>query len=308
MSQPLSIENSERIYFITTRTAGSRLWLINNKELERHLLGALAKYAEEYGVILYAFIIMGNHYHLMAKFPRSNRAAFMRVFNSVTARVVGRVVKEHGRRSVWGRRYAHQVTPRNEDVQHWFLYSALNPVICGLVPKIREYHGYNSFHAAATGREEKFEAVDWSAYTLAKRTNPTISPNLFKKDYLLTFARLPGYENHSQQEYKALLFTKLEERRIEEVNRRYNEGKGFMGQELLLKQKVGSEPRHTKTSQRNSHRPLVLTLCMETRRQFLSEYFAIRDLFIEASAAFRSGDFHVPFPAGTYRPPVLVPA
>lgn len=63
MSQPLSIENQYEISFITTRTAESRLLLINDKHLEKAILGALARYAIRYEVMIYGFILMGNHNH-----------------------------------------------------------------------------------------------------------------------------------------------------------------------------------------------------------------------------------------------------
>ena len=88
MAQPLSIESKDWVYFITTRTAGSRLWLVGNQGLENQILGYLGKYQQRYEAEIYGFILMGNHYHLMASFPKMNRALFMRDFNSAVARAV----------------------------------------------------------------------------------------------------------------------------------------------------------------------------------------------------------------------------
>ena len=145
MSQPLSIENPDWVFLITTRTSGSRLWLVNNKQLLDSILGVLAKYSIKYKAILYGFIVMGNHYHLLAQFPERNKALFMRDFNSALARVVGRYVKQHGRRSVWARRYSCQALTRAEDVRNWFFYVALNPVSSGIVQDVSNYLSYNSF-------------------------------------------------------------------------------------------------------------------------------------------------------------------
>ena len=306
MAQPLSIENKEWVYLITTRTAGSRLWLINNKELESRILGALARYQSIHSVVIYAFILMGNHYHLLAGFPKGNRALFMRDLNSALARLVGRHVSLHGRRSVWARRYSYQVLPRDEDVRHWFYYAALNPVSSGITRSVSQYPAYNSFFDAANGIEREYTWIDWSRYLLHKRTNPAAKPIDFSKKYRLKLSRLPTLEALDQADYRRLLTNELEQRRQELIVQRRNSGKGFLGLTKLRAQPPGAYPRTTKTSSRHSFRPLVLTLCAKTRRSFLEMYFSIYDAFKRASAAFRLGKKHEPFPEGTYPPAPVV--
>ena len=94
MSRDLSFEDPELTFFITTRTIASRLWFVNNRKLHRKVAAFLAKYQRKFGVILYAFIIMGNHYHLVARFPRGNKAKFLKAFNSIFARLVEKMVPE----------------------------------------------------------------------------------------------------------------------------------------------------------------------------------------------------------------------
>ena len=88
MTHPLRSEDKDAISFITNRTIGSRLWFINNKSLEDSILSYLAKYQKIYQVKLYALILMGNHYHLIAQFPNCNKSAFMQSFNSIIAKLV----------------------------------------------------------------------------------------------------------------------------------------------------------------------------------------------------------------------------
>ena len=302
MAQPLSIEDKNHSYFITTRTANSRLWLINNKELEEQILAILARYQQIYSVILYAFVIMGNHYHLIAKFPEGNRAAFMRDFNSAVARLIGRSVNVHGRRSVWARRYSHQVLMRPEDLTHWFYYAALNPVSSGIVRNNADYPSFNSFYDAASGTQKAYKWIDWSAYILKKRYSDIVKPQDFVKEYTLTFSKLPEFEQLSPEEYKTALMDKLAEREKIAVDERIKNGRGFLGKDKIKLQTVGACPRFSKTSTRRSFRPLILTLCKETKKHYLGIYFAIRDWFLKASKAFREGELSVEFPPGTYSP------
>ena len=86
------------------------------------------------------------------------------------------------------------------------------------------------------------------------------------------------------------------------IEQRAAQGKGFAPVDRLRAQKPGAKPRSTKSSQRYSKRPLVLTLCAKAKAKFLESYFAVLDQFLEASEMFRGGMLHVQFPQGTYRP------
>jgi len=306
MAQPLSIENEKWTYLITTRTAGSRLWLIGNKELEERILSVLARYQEVHSVTIYSFVLMGNHYHLLANFPKRNRALFMRDFNSAVARLVGRYAKQHGRRSVWARRYGYQVVVRDEDIHHWFMYIALNPVSSGLVPDIEQYSSYNSIFDAHSGRERKYKWIDWTKYLLSKRSNNAVKPEDFSQEFTLRYSRLPGFDDLSAEKYEKIIQTQASERQKELIKQKRASGRGFLGIKKLKLQKVGSKPLNTKTSDRHSFRPLVLTLCAKAKKELLNIYFNILSVFKRVSEEFRSGNLSVVFPDGTYPPPRLL--
>ena len=311
MSQPLSIENPEEISFITTRTTESRLLLINNKNLERSILGALARYTNRYGAILYGFILMGNHYHLIAKFPNQNRALFMRDFNSATARIIGRTTNTQGRRSVWGRRYSKQAFAkgRNQDVKHWFYYLTCNPISSGIVPNIHQYPSYNSFYDVLNETTKTYKWIDWNKFNQTKKYNPNVKLDEFTHFYKLKYRRLPGHEDLSKEEYKKKLLQLLQERTLKIQQERKEKGKtGFMGVAKIKEQQVGARPMSTKTSTRNSKRPLVLTLSSTVRKSWLRGYFRLRKKFKRISIIFRSlreVNFKISFPMGTYPPPRL---
>ena len=307
VAQDLSFEMPDGTWFITTKTIASLLWLVNNAVLEEKALAYLAKYQEKYGVILYACIFMGNHWHIEGKFPNGNKTAFLRSFNSMFARLVAKHVKEfHGGR-LWGRRARAQLLPENADVEHSALYIALNPVSSGLTQKYTEYKGYNSFSDAICGRAREFDLVDWTDYNNKRRKCKNLKIQDFTTTCTLTYTRLPGYENLSQKDYRLLMLKKIEERRQEVIAKRVAEGKGFAGVEALEATKPGDAPRSTKKSDRNTKRPLVLTLNPEARAIYVEMYFSLLAAYKEASRRFRSGELDVPFPPGTHRPPLFCP-
>lgn len=303
MAQPLSIENKEWIVFITTRTAQSRLWFINNKVLERDILSCLARYQAVYEVEIFGFILMGNHYHLIARFPNENRAAFMRDFNAAVARLVSRYYHIKGRRSVWARRYAYQILPEDFDAEHWYFYLVTNPVSSGIVDNIALYPSYCSHHDLVAGKTRSFMWTDWSAYCLAKRTKKNIKLADFQYQYELRLSRLPKYSDFTSSVFAALMSDKVRLRTKALIAERKKARLGFLGRQLLILQKIGSFPRTTKESSRYSKRPIVLSASIEAKRKMMHIYRIIKNQFLYASWLFRTGRSGFRFPYGTYMPP-----
>jgi len=296
------IETNQFADLITTRTRNSQLWLINNPGLEKAILSYAAKYSNKYKVDLYSLAIHGNHLHCTAQFNNLNRSEFMRDFKSSVAKAVTRYCPSYPGGSLWGRRYSNEFLPGADDTENWFFYTVLQPIKDGLVEKISDYPGYNCFHDAVWGIKRTFKIMNWSAYHKAKRLNPRVKKINFLEKYTLQYQRLPGYENLSQNDYANLMMKKLEARRIEIVNKRYSEGKNFLGRAAILQTKPGSLPLQTKSSTKNSHRPRVLCVCPQRRSEALEWYFSIYRLYKQVSLAYRQGNSLAVFPPGTYKP------
>jgi hypothetical protein len=305
-SQPLRIESPEWSSFITIRTINSALWFVNCNQLTRRILAFLAKYAEKYKVTLYAKAFSGSHLHLLARFPLANRAQFCRDMNARTAEAVRMYQERFPGGPVFERRYSEQAVPLPEDIEDRFFYCALQPVSAGLCERISDYPEYNSFSHAANGDEETYELVNYTEYRKAKRRDPSAQIKDFTESYTLKFARLPGYEELSQEDYKKMLLQKLEERRSRIVNQKRAEGHTFLTKDELRKTVPGTLAKSPKKSTRNSPRPIVLTKCLEAKQRFLSWYFGIYDRYKIAVQAYLAGAISTVFPPGTYRPPGLM--
>lgn len=268
-------------------------------------MGLLAKYQNLYGVTIYSFVMMGNHYHLIAKFPNRNKSAFMRSFNSGIARKAKVFIRGFEGR-LWERRYADQAIRGNDAVENWFFYSALNPVLAGISRTIDEYENYNSFLDSIYGVVRKYRVFNATAYYIAKRWGADVRPSDFYEEYKLMFTELPGNEDYSKQDYREQMQIRFEERRLEAIKERTSARKGFMTKSQRAVLVPGQKPRFTKTSYRYSFRPLVLTLCRIAREEFLNFYFSLVNVYREASIRYSRGDPDVLFPSGTYKPPIFV--
>ncbi len=305
MTQPLRYENENEIFFITTRTLGSRLWFINNPELNYKVIAYLAKYQKVYNVKIHAFVFMGNHYHLIARFPDRNKSAFMRSFNSIVAKLTSSIARNFDGK-VWARRYSDQVIKGDDAVEHYFFYAALNPILAGITQQSEDFENYNSFTFSLRSTPKSYKLFNRTAYYNAKRWSNDVRHSDYVEKFQLILERLPGYEDYSSEEYINLLKDKFHERKSIVIKERRDAGRGFMTKKLRLKATPGSIPRSTKTSSRYSFRPLVLTLCKEMKQQFLNFYFCLLQSYKESSIQFRKGYINVIFPPGTYKPPSIV--
>ena len=128
MSYHPRIECKDVASFQTTRSINSRLWLVNNDDLEEAILGYAARYATRYEVKIYALTIEGNHIQKVAIFPKANRAHFMRDFNSAVARAVARFQDNYPGGPLWARRYSAEYLVASPDIEDRFFYTVLQPV------------------------------------------------------------------------------------------------------------------------------------------------------------------------------------
>lgn len=300
------IECAEIPSFQTTRARNSELWFVNNPELEDAILGYAARYSTRHDVTVYALAIEGNHTQMVARFPKGNRALFMRDFNSAVARAVPRYQAQYPGGRFWSRRYSSEYLVGPQDVEDRFFYTVLQPVNDGLVDDIKDYPGYNCFEDAVTGRERQYRVVHWKRYNDARRWDPAVSIDDFTEICTLRYARLPGYESLSQGEYEAVMRRKLLER-TKEVLRARN-CKPCLGVVRLKKVKPGARPNKTKTSRRRDHRPRVLSRNPVRRSAGESWYFSIYFEYRRASKRYREGALDVTFPKGTYKPPLFTVA
>lgn len=296
------IESKEHSNFLTSRTRHSQLWFVGNQVLEDAILGYLAKATDSRNVDLYAFALTGNHIHATALFTHHNRSDFMRDFKANVARAVDRHCPSFPGGILWGGRYSNEFLPAPDDVEEWFFYTVLQPVQDGLVEKLSEFPGYNCFHDAIWGVERKVYVVNWTAYNEARRWRKYVPIKDYREEYLLSYKRLPGYEDLSQRAYAKIMLEKLEARRLQIVAARREAGKGFAGRAALQRIKPGARPRKTKTSTRYSFRPRILCVCPTRRKETLEWYFTLQTDYRNASDSYRAGNYAAHFPHGTYKP------
>jgi REP element-mobilizing transposase RayT len=76
MARPLRIEFEEAIYHILAR-GNARQWIFEGDADRERFLALLADSLKRFGVSLHGFVLMPNHFHLLAQTHRRNLSRWM---------------------------------------------------------------------------------------------------------------------------------------------------------------------------------------------------------------------------------------
>ena len=136
MARPLRIVYRGAFYHVAARGNERRKIFLSGADYAKFLayLGdALCKY----GVVLHAYALMGNHYHLVVETPEANLSAFVHALNSAYTTYF------NVKRKRWGHlfqgRYKSIVIEKDAYLVELSRYVHLNPVRAGVVQKPEDY-------------------------------------------------------------------------------------------------------------------------------------------------------------------------
>lgn len=110
-----------------------------------HMLALLAEYAPQFKVAIHAYVLMGNHVHLLAT-PETD-TGLPSLMQALGRRYVRYFNDRHGRTgTLWEGRYRSTVIESDRYLLACMVYIDLNPVRAGLVGQARDYpwssHGH----------------------------------------------------------------------------------------------------------------------------------------------------------------------
>ncbi len=150
MARPLRIAFEGAFYHVTARGNERRKIFLSHRDYEK-FLSYLTDAIHKYGVILHAFVLMANHYHLIVETPKANLSSLMHSLNSAYTTYFNIKRKRAGH--LFQGRYKALLI----DVDNYLLevsrYIHLNPVWAGITEKPENYR-YSSYRAYIFPREE----------------------------------------------------------------------------------------------------------------------------------------------------------
>lgn len=99
---------------------------------------------------IYAFVLMTNHFHLIASAPKGNLSEGMAFFLRETSRAL--VKSSHRINQTWGGRFFRCALTTNHYYYNCYKYVYRNPVASGLADKVEEYP-YSTLHGLLGGEQ-----------------------------------------------------------------------------------------------------------------------------------------------------------
>jgi len=125
MTRQLRIQYESAVYHISCRGNERRNIFKNNKD-KKVFLKRLAESIEIYNIILYCYVLMNNHFHLLLETPLANLSEFMRRFNITYTSYYNRRYKRVG--NLYQGRYKGILVDRDNYLYILSKYIHLNPI------------------------------------------------------------------------------------------------------------------------------------------------------------------------------------
>ncbi|MFL5373159.1 MAG: transposase [Myxococcales bacterium] len=272
-------------YLITRRCSERRFFLRPSPLTSAIFLYVLAVAARRYGVLVHAFCVLSNHYHLLVTDPDARLPAFMQYLDSLVARATNASL---GRwEGFWSSEASYSAVSHGapEDIVRKAAYILANPVAAGLVRQGRDWPGLWT-------SPEQLGSATLTALRPATffRANGTLPASAE-----LTLSLPPGFA--TAKEFQERVAEALES--LETESRRESAAeRTFLGRARVLAQKPSARP-----ASGESHRELSPRVAAQDkwkRIEALSRLTGFLRAYRRAWKARRAGVFDAVFPAGTY--------
>lgn len=273
-------------YMFTRRCTQRQFLMRPDKETTQAYLYCLAVAAEKHGIEVYFAVAMSNHHHLGGRDTRGNFPDFLQYLHRLFA------VHQNALRGRWENFWSSEQTSAVRLVDgtsclEKMVYALTNPVKDDLVDRAHHWPGFSSLRASLTG-----------ATLTVRRPRHFFSPEgRLPETARIRFARPPGCEHMTQDEFAAFLTSQVGEVERECVERRQSEGKRILGRREVRRQRCSDSP----TSQEPRRRLNPRVACRDRWRRV--EALARNKAFVNEHAAAREAfqrDPSARFPAGTW--------
>ena len=283
---------------VTTRTIQSRFLLTPTPELNRIVIGALARASRRFKVGVVAYAFLGNHYHLLLGIEDADQLSrFMNLFNSKLAREVARLTGWKDK--IWSRRYQAIVVSNEEAAQvARLIYLLGNCCKEGLVARIEEWPGVHCAPALLTGASLQGIWINRTQEYLARQRGKTPDPQQFEESETLTLVQLPCWKHLSPEQYRNQIAHLVPQVEAAAEAQRKESGKKPLGREAILRQEPTAEPQRTK----KSPAPRFHAFRARVRQELYGFYAEFVVAFRAAGETLKTGDRTAAFPIGSFPP------
>ncbi|WII72204.1 transposase [Bdellovibrio sp. 22V] len=137
MPRQKQIYTAEFPYHLSARSHNKEWFHLPIHEVWEIMSNYLYFIHQAYKVEIHAFVLMSNHFHLIARFPENNMQEAMNYFMRETSRVISR---SSGRiNQTYGSRYFRSVITKDLHLEHVYKYVYRNPVEAKICAQVEDY-------------------------------------------------------------------------------------------------------------------------------------------------------------------------
>lgn len=136
MARPLRIQYPGAVYHVMNRGSSRQKIFLENRDYEA-FLHTLAELHHRWGVEVFAYCLMGNHYHVCLRTPEGNLSRVMRHLDGLYTQRFNRRHRRDG--ALFRGRYNALVLDKDNYLSQVVRYIHLNPVEAGLAREPKSY-------------------------------------------------------------------------------------------------------------------------------------------------------------------------
>ena len=295
-----------KVHLITNRTEHEMFLLQPTPEITELIQGWFARALCEYGegLEIYAFIFLGNHFHILLKDTQGTIAAFLWYFQANLARAVNRKLDRKGR--FWSREYDDVIVEDDKDFWDVYAYTVSNAVKSGLVETSSEWPGWSSLDGALGDGKYNFKLFNRTRYHNATRRGQRRDKSEFMEEWQFKLAVPPSLGNKSIEHQKQFMEETL--KTAEEKYRSARSNKPPLGIKNILRQHPLERPLNSSfTPRRKFHcsDEEKTTELIKGYRTFVGRYKEVYEVYLTQSLTTKSPALE--WPEASFPPSCLHP-
>ena len=172
MARPLRIQYAHAFYHVTGRGNEGKKVFISKADYDK-FKEYLAEAEKRYGFILHAYVLMGNHYHLLGETPRANLSA---VVHFIIGSYTTYFNKKRGRSGhLFQGRYKAILIDHDSYLLELSRYIHLNPVKVHMVERPEDYPHSSYVSYISLGKDDIVTRdLIWNMISLDKERAPEL--------------------------------------------------------------------------------------------------------------------------------------
>lgn len=137
MPRPHLIRSEIHPYHITSRCNNKEFFPVPLHEVWMIMTKLLSRAHKEQNLAIHAFVLMGNHFHLLCHTPKGNIDECMHTFLRLSSVEINRRCRNQNH--LWGGRYRWSLIDSQRHYYQVYRYIYQNPIRAGLVTKVQDY-------------------------------------------------------------------------------------------------------------------------------------------------------------------------